>query len=126
MATNVLTISGALLPVITANGWHESPAAKALLEKHDAFVRCSDHWSGEASEVAKAFSDAATDIELQLDDLRSNAVTAVADATGAEEGSDPWWESWDEADEDAPPVPQAIRQAHRMRVGERYLERMGS
>lgn len=109
-----------------ANCWHERPEAQALLEKVDAFVRASDRWSGELPEAAQAFSEAASDIESELDDLRSAAVDAAADTYSNDRRSDEWLDAWDEADEDAPPVKQVIRDAQRRHAGDGYLERFAA
>ncbi len=95
------------------NRWHETPEAKSLLGKIDAFERCSDHWIGECPQAATAFRDAAADHEAELDELRRCAVDAAADTYSNKRHTDEWLEAWDAADSDAPPVEQAIREARR-------------
>lgn len=104
-----------------ANCWHETDEAKALLEKIDAFERESDRWYGECPEAARAFKEAADEIESELDELRRNAIDAAADTYSADRQSDEWLDAWDAAESKAPPVEQAIQVARRNHAGDGYL-----
>lgn len=106
------------------NCWHETPEAKALLEKVDAFERLSDHWA-DVPEAARGFGDAAQEAENELDALRYDAVDAAANAQSSVRDSDEWRDAWEEADSDAPPVEQAMREARRAHAGDEFLTARG-
>jgi hypothetical protein len=106
--------------------WQDTATAKALLTKIDAFEHYSDQFMGWCPEAAKGFAEAASAAEGELDDIRSNAVNAVADATSSDRQSDAWLDAWSEADDDAPSIQEVIQQARRARAGTAYLERLAS
>ncbi len=105
-----------------ANCWHQTTKAKALLEQIDAFERSSDRWYGVLDEAAKAFKEGAEEATDELDDLRREAIGAVADTCSDDRQSDEWLDAWDAADSDAPPVSQAIAEARRNHAGDGYFE----
>jgi hypothetical protein len=108
-----------------ANCWYETPEAKALIAKVDAYERLADRWFCECNGVSIAFTEAATEAEDALDDLRRAAVDAAADTYG-ERNSDEWFEAWDAADDEAPPVRQVIQAARRSHAGDGYLEALAA
>lgn len=109
-----------------ANCWHETPEAKALLEKIDAYERSSDRWCGDCPQAAEAFKEAAAEVESELDDLRDKAVDTAADTYSNDRRSDEWLDARDAADSDAPPVEQAIREARRNHAGDGIFERLAA
>jgi hypothetical protein len=106
---------------MTALDWAETEAALALLAELDACERSSDHWYGKG-EIARAFTERCQEIESELDDLRSEAVNAFADASGHERWTELWDEAWAEADAEAETVSSACQCARRNHMGDHLIE----
>lgn len=103
--------------------WNETPEALRFLAELDAAERSSDTYSGRGwAGVADACATQAADAEAELEQLRHDAVEAIADATGATRDSDEWLDAWTEADDDLLPVKDAIQQARRNHAGDSFFE----
>lgn len=104
--------------------WHETPEALRFLAELDAAERSSDAYSGRGWDgVADAFSTQAADAEGELEQLRSDAVNAIADAANPDRDSEAWLDAWTEADDWERSVKDAIKQARRDHAGDALFER---
>lgn len=109
-----------------ANCWHETDEARELLAKIDAFERLSDRWYGECEEAAKGFTEAASDAEAALEDMRDEVVRRAATAMSGKSRGDDYEDAWVAADDDAPAVKQLVQSARRAHAGDDYLRRFGA
>lgn len=108
---------------MSALDWTETPEAKELLAELDAAERSSDCYSGWGwSNVSRSFAERCDEIELELNDLRSDAVNALADAASDDRDSDAWLDAWEEADNDAEGVSDACQRARRLHLGDGLME----
>jgi len=111
--------------VTAARNWHEKPEALRLLAELDAAERSSDAYMGRGwDNVAESFASHAAECECELEQLRSDAIDALADATGASRDSDEWLDAWDAADEQELPVKEAIQRARRDHAGDALFEQL--
>lgn len=102
--------------------WAESDKAKALLGELDAAERASDCYAGWGwSDVSRSFGARCDEIESELDDLRSEAVNAFADAASEDRASDAWLDAWEESDNEAESVKDACQRARRLHMGDGLL-----
>ncbi len=104
--------------------WQEKPDATRFLAELDAAERSSDAYSGRGWDgVAESFASHASECEMELEQLRSDALDALADATGASRDTDDWHDARDAADDAEMAVKEAIRRARRDHAGDALFER---
>lgn len=113
------------MTVPTPNEWHQTDKAKALLAEADAAGIMADRlrgfgWRGDD------LRDRILDIDLELDDLRDEAVKAFANGLTSDRESDEWFDAEREADNEAPTVGQALKDARRAGAGIEWLQVRGA
>lgn len=109
--------------VTAARDWQEKPEALRFLAELDAAERSSDAYAGRGwTGVSEAFATQAADAECELEQLRSDALDAMADASGASRNTDDWHDARDAADDQEMQVKEAIRRARRDHAGDALFE----
>lgn len=113
----------ARLDVADASGWFQSEKAQELLAKIDYLEKLSDTLTGYGLlGVAERAGDELSDLELELDNLRSAAVEeaqGLLNPLGDDSIHDD--DACEDIENGAPSVSEAINLARRQRLGDRYL-----
>jgi hypothetical protein len=96
----------------TAECWHETAEAKALIARLIFLEDMSDDLAGHEGllTVKAAIEDEVIEVENALDDLRAKAIDDAADMTRNEAGDDVWR---DEIEDRAPHVEGVVKLARR-------------